>query len=259
LIEKQGGGPEYLSVLHDETLRRPFLLKEERNMNASKKLGVRHKLLVAPILMCAAFLFMACAPDSGFNTVDDYDVVVTIYDKDFNYNSLASYTLVDTVMHIIDEDNPEEEISREYDDLILTTVDNNMKAYGYREITDPQQETPDVFVVIQVTNSKHTGAGYVPGYGGWCGYWCYYPGWPGWGPGWGGYYPPGYWYSYEFSTGTIFIDFWDGKNSSDEDIIIRWQGSMNGLLSSSGSGPEARISRGISKAFEQSPYLKQTN
>lgn len=228
-------------------------------MNAIKKLGVRQVLFVALILMCAPFLYLSCAPDTGFNTVADYDVVITLYDKDFNYASLATYTLVDTVMHIYDEDNPpaDDEISRQFDDLILTTIDNNMKAYGYQEV-DPDQETPDVFVVVQVTITEYTGAGYVPGYGGWCGYWCYYGGWPGWGPGWGGYYP-GYWYSYEFSTGTIFMDFWDGKESTDEDIIIRWQGTMNGLLGDTSSGASNRITRGINRAYEQSPYLKQTN
>jgi hypothetical protein len=224
-------------------------------MGGSSKKYRGWRPVIALACACASLFFLSCAPDTGFNTVESTDLVLTIYDSNFNYATLSTYAMPDSVMHIYDPENPpdDDEINREYDELILTTVENDMKAFGYVEESNPAQDTADVYVVVAVTTTEYTGVGWAPG----SGYWWGYPGW-GWGPGWGWYYPPGYYYQYNFSTGTILVSFWDGKASTDETIVVRWSAALNGLLSSSSSGTANRITRGINQAFEQSPYLKQT-
>ena len=91
----------------------------------------------------------------------------------------------------------------------------------------------------------------------------WYPGW-GWGPGWGGWYPP-YWggyYTYNFTTGSVIINWWDPQESpaptsTDEDNQpVHWVATFNGLVSSSKENNAARIKSSINQAFTQSPYIQ---
>jgi len=92
--------------------------------------------------------------------------------------------------------------------------------------------------------------------------------WPGWGywggwGWWGGY--PGWWYpggvtTYNYTTGTIFIDLMDPLkiNPDNQAYGAVWLARLNGVLSSSFTGSTnavTRIKERINDAFNQSPYL----
>lgn len=209
----------------------------------------RWTALAAALCLLAAGSW-SCAPDSGFTSASDYDVVITTYSPEADYGSIRTYAMPDSVAHVVDPDNPVEDVSRDFDDLILTAVDEQLRLLGYEVEPDPENTPPDIFVPVSVTASRHYGIYYD-----WYPVWGWYPWWPGWGPGYGTWYPVANTYTY--STGTIFIDMWDVENA-DEDkqtVPVIWNAALNGLLGDTSESAAERIESSIEQAFKQSPYL----
>jgi hypothetical protein len=209
---------------------------------------VRRAAVAAALCLLAAG--WSCAPDSGLTSVSDYDVVITTYVPGADYGGLRTYAMPDSVAHVIDADNPPEDVTRDFDDVILATVEEQLQLLGYLEEPDPENTRPDIFVPVTVTVSMHAGIYYE-----WYPVWDWYPWWPGWGSGWETWYPVGNTYTY--ASGTIFIDMWDVKNADEDSMTVPviWNAAINGLLSDTPGGIEDRIVASIRKAFEQSPYL----
>lgn len=228
-------------------------------MNVFKegKLSFSRMYTLAFLLLGAIFVFFACYPGSPLS-VNDLDVVATFHDPNANFASKKTYAMPDTVLHVVDSTKTDD-ISREFDAMMLAQVAQNMEKMGYTRVMDPVNQKFDVAVLVRVTTSTHTGYQYYP----WWGYWGWWPGWggyPGYGPGWGGWYP---WYPggtvYQYTTGTLFVDMVDPEspNNEEEALPSIWVAAMNGLLSTSASSTISadRIKRNIDLAFEQSPYL----
>jgi hypothetical protein len=218
--------------------------------NPNKK-GITKWHLVIFVLIASSLIVVSCYRDYGLS-VTDYDTIVTVYDKNFNYKVNKNFAMPDTVLHLLGE-NEEDNISRQYDDLMLSTVATNMTNYGYTRVPfDTTQAAPDLVVLVSVASQTWRGYTWSPGWGYWGGW-----GWWGWGPGYGGYYP-GYAVPYEFETGTIIIELLDpdeeNPNNQTEAQII-WNGGINGLLANTTVGTSSRISTNIDNAYKQSPYL----
>ena len=189
----------------------------------------------------------SCYTDYGLTTAD-YDVVLTRYDKAADFSSYRTYAMPDTIFHIIGEDD-EDEISRQFDALMLQTVASNMASRGFTRIENPDSSNiPDAVVTISVTTTDYQGVSYYPPYWGYPGWGWYYP----------PYYPPYWGTTYSYSTGTIFIDFGDVDNVAGDSslVTVEWNATINGLLSSNASSTRTRIENSIDQAFVQSPYLK---
>ena len=153
-------------------------------------------------LVASAVFLPSCYPTYGLTTTD-YRTVVTVYDTAQDFNELQTFYLIDSVFHIVDEDE-KDTITRKYDEEVIAFVASNYQSLGWTRITDTLgNEVPSTVVRISVTGSVNSGGywnwwgGWYPGWG-WGGWW----GYPGW--GWGGYYPP-YWTSYEYTTGSLIV------------------------------------------------------
>jgi hypothetical protein len=215
-------------------------------------------LKVLFILGTLSILLMSCYPDGGLESIADYDVVITRYNEAYDFGAVKTYAMPDTILHVLADSSAKDEISREFDDLILETIAENMEQIGYRRITDTSQQDsiPDVIMLAGVFATTYQGWSYWPGWGGGWGYW---PGWGWWGPGYPGYGPgyPGVGVPYTFSTGTV-VAFMFEPDDFDPDIGLlpsEWGFGINGLLGSSSSGTASRIGESIDQAFNQSPYL----
>ncbi len=207
-----------------------------------KKSGMKFLLTVSVLSAALVLIMSACAPDSGFNTVADYDVVVTLYDEDYNFSTVETYFLPDTIIHLVEEGD-DDDLGRDYDEFILNLVRENIEALGYVE-ADTNVTDPDVYFVVDAASIDFVGWSY------WYDYWYWYPGWGGWYP----YYPPGGYYpSYTFTTGTIFIRMIH-EEEVDLDRIV-WTAVLNGLLGDTSTGLTSRLTNRINQAFDQSPYL----
>ena len=182
-------------------------------------------ILLLPLL--STLFLTSCYYDYGVDT-ENSDIVVTFYNKEYNFGAVTKYCLNDTVKKI-----GSSSISSAYDVTILQTVKNNLNALGWQEVG---YASADVIVGTGVTTSTYVVSS------GWYDYWGYY--W---------YYPPYYYDTYSYTTGTIAVLMADKTVSGSGQQAIQWSGILNGLV---GTGNSQKIVNGINQAFSQSPYLK---
>jgi len=203
---------------------------------------------VAVVLLALAVLMGACTPGNEI-TAAESDVAITSYDKGYDFGAVKTWAMPDTVIQITDPDDPKE-ISRDYDALILSEVEDHMTDRDYvrvRPEDDPgQTNPPDVVVVVSVTTADTY---YL---------YSYYPWYPTWGWGYPGYYPPYYGASYAYTTGTIIVSMAEPDQIDPETAQIGavWTGSLNGVANDTSASVRQRITQGIAQLFTQSPYLK---
>jgi len=207
-------------------------------------------LILTGTVVAIAFALTACYP-GGAEYVSDTDLVVTNYNPEFNFNGIQTYYMPDSIRHIVEED---ETPDRSMDSFIIGELERNLNTLGYLRLDTVDiigGSEPDVIVAVSaiiVTNVNYYTYPYYPG---WCWSWyCY--------PGYGWYYPwYGYTYVTSYETGTVFWDMFDPDNVDTENEIIQveWTGAINGVLGSSVSSNQSRLTKGIDQAFEQSPYL----
>ena len=53
------------------------------------------RMVLTLTILGVLFILWSCTPDSGFNTISDYDTVVTHYDPDAKFNEYKTYYLPD--------------------------------------------------------------------------------------------------------------------------------------------------------------------
>ena len=200
-------------------------------------------------------LLTSCYNDSEDLNVEDLDIVVTAFDDTYNFNTIQTFVLPDSVVRITGDGTGNDDDEGEFDELILDRVRQNLLDLGYAEEPDPENNASDVVVVVQtlVVDNYVISDPYF-----FWDYWGWYPWFPGYGygPGYGWYYP----YPIiidAYTTGTLFINMFDPQQpgTEEEQIPNVWVGVINGLLEGSQSGLQTRIREGIDQAFDQSPYL----
>ncbi len=226
--------------------------------------------------LLAATVFVGCYPDDDDATYSDFDVAVTYHDASYDFNQITSVALLDTVVHIVGEDEEPPTKAGDYDALTINQVYTNLvEIYGTDSvfrIIDPSEIPANAKPQIVVTiNAFQTDVYYGYTYPYWGYYWGWYGGWYWWwkksGPlkstqeaNYYPYYPyyPTTGYSYAYTTGTIMIDMIDVEHAKPEfDILpVNWTGAINGILSSNKADIEKRIKSNIDQCFIQSPYIK---
>lgn len=234
-------------------------------------------LLVSFLLL--TLLFTSCYKEQDTTYLDEYDITLTYYDTDFDFNSYQKFMVRDSVMLYSDylKDNEIEEFytSGTSDDIRAKIVEK-FTSLGYTETDD--LEEADFAINPMVSLMEQSGLYYnwwwsYPGYWWWYGGWYwkstdyyYYP------PYWGWY--PSYTY-YNYKTGSIVLEMVDAEsvrvynqwlevnnpNEADSDdvpeILFRWTANIDGILGSTGDYNTDRAVRGFNEAFDQSPYLKK--
>ncbi len=187
------------------------------------------------------FFLFGCYPD-GPDYVEDFDVVLTYFQDDYNFSSKNTYARPDRIVKItgnVQEGEDPVFIPDATATLILAKIDANMASLGWNLVEI--DEDPDL--LLTPASMETTTITYYYDY--W--YWW----WGGYYPGWG--YPP--YYVSAYSTGTLIMGLVDptvvGANGN---AISQWTGALNGVLTNSYDAN--RINALIDKAFAQSPYLK---
>ena len=227
-----------------------------------------------------AILFTSCYKVEDSATLEDYDITLTYYNTDFNFQSYQTFMVRDSVMLISDyltDEQKDNFYTEGNSEKIRTKIVNEFKALGYTEVTT--SENPDFMVNPTLTLMQQTSVAYYPGWWwGYPGYWGWYGDWywkstnyyyPYWGyyPSWGASY-------YTYKTGTLIMEMADGKSVRDfqqwvedtngngdaedaPEIDFNWTGHVEGVIGDNAKYNEQRAANGISEAFTQSPYLKK--
>jgi len=199
-------------------------------------------------------ILSGCYPQ-GPEYVSDYSLVVTDYDPDFDFGSRKTYYMPDTISFETNVTGDIEEKLREFETLILETIERNMSDRNYTRI-DTTQAEPDLIITTLAIAIESSGVAWYPppGWGWWGGY--YPPGW-GWGPGYGWGYPGWYPVGYSYSTGTVIMHMGDPDEKEDDTTVkVTWVGGLDGLISSNVNTNQEGVRRGIDQAFTQSPYIQ---
>lgn len=219
---------------------------------------MKSSLFKLGIIAAIAIGITSCYP-GGAEYTSDTDVVVTDYDPEYSFKSVQTYYLSDSIDHITEDDD---EPNTKNDAYIISELERSFNSLGWTRLdsTDAGGNPPDVSVVVraaQVTNYNIYSYPWYPGWG-WGWYWkssdeTQYWGYPGY--GWGYPYYPTYVTSY--TTGTLNWFLFDPELVDEENEIlnVKWVGVINGVLGSSNSSTQSRITTGINQAFNQSPYL----
>lgn len=218
-------------------------------MQQIKSASITRRLLYGVLVLTAAGIVIlgGCYPGE-ITSVQEADLVATLFDKEANFAALKTYAMPDSIIHVCDVPEEEQdcpsELTRRYDAQILSLIQQNLEREGFTRVANPQQA--DVFVGVAANARDFTG---YYSYGWWWGW--YYPGYPGW-----GWYYPGYAVPYEYTIGTVYIAMFDPDKADapNKRLGAVWLAAINGLLGEGGN-PQTRINTTINQAFTQSPYL----
>jgi hypothetical protein len=218
-------------------------------------------LTITGLMATVAIMFLSSCYPGDTVTYADLDLVTTVYDKETNFQELATFAMPDTIVQIKDTLDPSnnEDLSRAYDDLILDKIRQNMVADGFEDVTGQETVEPDVVLTVSaMATTSYYAWSYYPYYWGWYGGWYwksteYYPYYP--------YYPwGGYTYVSSYTSGTLIMQMSDMRNVTAESDSVRavWLGAVNGLMGSTNKTDiVTRLTNSIDQAFDQSSYLKQ--
>lgn len=195
-------------------------------------------------LLAVSVIYGACTPGSEL-TAAESDIVITLYDTDFNFGSVKTFSMPDTIYAITEESLKASEIDYADQRAILDLVASKFEDRGY-QLVDVAQ-SPDFAVMLTEQQVD---------------YWNLYswvPWYPWYGGGWWWYYPPATGVSYAFSTGTLYVqmgDFDEAPSDPEKAPDAHWYASMNGITNDTKSNVRRRVTDSINQAFDQSPYLK---
>lgn len=221
----------------------------KRHARALLALGFVAAAVATPVL------FGACTPGDQI-TASESDVVITVYDNEFNFGVLNTFTVLDTIVELGDSTQSGDDYDHSNDAAILAQIQQGFENAGYTYV-DPSTvdslNVPDFIVQVGVTTQDfYSVYSYWPGYPGYG--WCWYC--------WGGWYPyyPSSGVSYAYSTGTLVTVMTNPNDYADQGNNVvgsPWQGFINGVTNDTASSIQSRLKTDINQMFVQSPYLKR--
>jgi len=239
----------------------------------------RNLLLAGLVILTVAFT--SCYKQQEDATINDYDITMTNYDNEFDFNQYNTFAIRDSVL-LISDYLTEKQIAKFYlpgggSEKILTKLSQELSALGYTKVNTSDNVDPDFLINPTATFMQQTDYYYSPGWWwGYPGYWgygywksekstdYYYPWYPSW----------GYSYSYTYETATLIVEMlnaksvkeyldWLEENGPDVDpsdapkVELNWNANISGIASSDADYNKSRTEGGIEEAFNQSPYLKK--
>lgn len=205
------------------------------------------------ILSLVLLLFVGCYP-GGARYVDQLDLVYTDYNPDFDFGTVTTFTIPDSIPLVEEDSRPGDDeiefVQEPYRSTIISELRAALEDRGFQYV----DYTADPDMIFFPTASTDTETYYYY----WGGYWGWWGGWGGWGWWYPGYYP-GYGYATNYEIGTVMIQcvYDDPKLPEDADKPVQWIGMMNGLLQGSESSVDSRVESSIQQMFAQSEYLRR--
>jgi len=210
---------------------------------------MRKLLRATGLAMAVGAGLAACYPERASQPTD-YASITTVYDTLMAFDSaLTFYVPQDSVVHLGGTDN----ISHQYDSLIIARTVANMTARHFTRVLDPT--LADLTLNPAVTVTKNYDYAAID----WCDIWGWAYPWlcSGWTPD----YPTDV-IGYSYSIGTLFIPMADlstGVPPAVQAPPVVWIAGLNGVVSGAPSSAlAAAIASGIDQAFVQSPYIFRT-
>lgn len=197
------------------------------------------RLVLGTVAFALFFLLHACYPNQP-KYVEEYDVVYTDYDEQFDFSKGYTYSLPEGVLIIDggDPDDPPEFLDPLFGDTILNALRQNLNSRGWTEVNS--DANPELEILPSAFETTFVFL-YDPGY------WCWY--YPCWGWIYPGPIPTG-----SFTTGTVLVQMTDPNAVENNEIPIVWLAAYNGLLQGSDDNVVDRLNRNLDQAFAHPPF-----
>jgi hypothetical protein len=224
----------------------------------TKTRGRARALLPTIAVLIASVGLAACGNDDDDIVGINPTAVTTFNDASFNFATLHTFALPDSVVHFNPLTGTPLTVTREFDAVALNTVRADLIARGYTQVTAGAGVTPDFVVLVGATATTNYNA--FVGYP-WFSTWGFYGGWafyaPGFDTSWGIVYP---WYTTTgvtaYGRGTLVVTIIPSGptiNPLAKTIRAVWAGVATSLLD--GNVTAAGVSAAIDQMFALSPYL----
>ena len=200
------------------------------------------------ILTVSLALFMSSCYPEGADTVEDYDVAITNYDKGADFSSFSTFAIPDTIVYFANDKNAK--LDHQFDEQIIQVVTDNFIKRGYTKVENP--ETASFIVTVSAFSNVNYSYYIDNWYNNWNWYWGWWPG-----GAFNPYYP---WYPvsvYAYQSGSVVIDMISTTARSDNKVNVIWSGIADGLLQGTQQSIINRVNTQLNQCFIQSPYLKK--
>ncbi len=202
----------------------------------------------------------ACTNDTGVTNLivpNGNGIVTTFDDTTFDFTTLHSFAMPDTIVHLFPLTGTPQDVSRMFDQTILNQVRQDLLNRGYTQVANPVAARPDFVVLVGVTATSNYNA--WVGYS-WFTFWGFYSGWsfftPRFTTAWGIAYP---WFpligTTSYARGTLIVDLipTSSIDPTPKTVTSAWAGVATGMLS--GGVTSARAATAIDQMFALSPFL----
>lgn len=200
------------------------------------------------MLTVSLALFMSSCYPEGADTVEDYDVAITNYDKGADFSSFSTFAIPDTIVYFANDKNTK--LDHQFDEQIIQVVTDNFIKRGYTKVENP--ETASFIVTVSAFSNVNYSYYIDNWYNNWNWYWGWWPG-----RAFNPYYP---WYPvsvYAYQSGSVVIDMISTTARSDNKVNVIWSGIADGLLQGTQQSIINRVNTQLNQCFIQSPYLKK--
>lgn len=200
------------------------------------------------MLTVSLALFMSSCYPEGADTIEDYDVAITNYDKGADFSSFSTFAIPDTIVYFANDKNAK--LNHQFDEQIIQVVTDNFIKRGYSKVENP--ETASFIVTVSAFSNVNYSYYIDNWYNNWNWYWGWWPG-----GAFNPYYP---WYPvsvYAYQSGSVVIDMISTTARSDNKVNVIWSGIADGLLQGTQQSIINRVNTQLNQCFIQSPYLKK--
>jgi hypothetical protein len=113
---------------------------------------LRRTCILLPTIGMLSGMTVACGDDDDdIVNVVPTPVVRTVKDPSFDFTTLRTFAMPDTVAHLVPLTGTPLTVSREFDRTVLDQVRANLITRGYREVANPAINQPDFLVLVGAT------------------------------------------------------------------------------------------------------------
>lgn len=202
--------------------------------------------------------FVACSNDNDIVVPGVTGTVVTFKDSTFDFTTLHTFAIVDSVVHVAPLTGTPLDVTRQFDAVAIAQVRNDLLSRGYVEISNPATVTPDFVVLVSAAATTNfnafvgfpwfTSFGFSPAFA-----------FGVFDPSWGIVFP---WFpvvgTTAFDRGTLLVEIvpTSSVNNTNKTIRAVWAGVATALLN--GAVTSDAVTAAINAMFVQSPYLTAT-
>jgi hypothetical protein len=216
------------------------------------KISISYLQRIIPFLFIAAII--SCYPDSP-DSNDDYDLLISAFNPEFNFETVSSFILPDTLIFLNDTASELIDLTEQQKKAFIDAVRSNITSYGWADSSYSDQDA-ETLILVSAVVAKYSDNIWDE----WKWYEYFgnvspvgqntrYP-----------WYPASFPYIYDFTKGTLLLTIIDAEElETNPDVIpVVWIGSLNGIITSK-SVSTTKVTNAIDKLFELSPYLNKIN